>query len=74
MSLIEDAKAARKAGMTYGQYMVTKKPSDRPRKTKQEKNICLNCGGSLPPDNRKFCSMLCRSAMAAKNKNGGAFT
>lgn len=72
MSLIEDAKAARKAGMTYGQYMVTKKPS--PRKPKPDtRKFCANCGDILTGGRVRFCCNECRAEMRAKNAKGDKF-
>ena len=42
MSLIEDAKAAKQAGLTYGQYML-KKPFEPYHRASGKK--CKNCGG-----------------------------
>lgn len=74
MSLVEDAKAARKANMTYGQYMATKpyKPRFIP-----EKRFCLWCGVELFDQKDQFCNCFCRKnhreaqrLKEAKGKNG----
>ena len=56
MGLAEDAKAARDAGMTYGQYMLTKKTAPW---TFQKGPRCLHCGKPIPPRRRDYCSDAC---------------
>lgn len=60
MSLVEDAKAAHKLHMTYGQYMATVKPLEPPKPPKPlEKangRICELCGAPLVGKQRKYCT------------------
>lgn len=70
MSLIDDAKAAKKAGLTYGQYMVTKK-SDPPKP--KEKKVCANCGDPLVGGRLRFCCNECRAAFREKNRKGDKY-
>ena len=59
MSLIEDAKAAHKADLSYGEYMTTKKPD--PNNVPIVKyRYCLCCGDRLSGGRIKFCSLECR--------------
>lgn len=70
MSLIEDAKAAKKAGMTYGQYMMTK-PFESYKRPSGRK--CANCGGVLYGNQQKYCSAECRDEMKLKTARGDLF-
>ena len=62
VQLTADAVAARKSGMSYGQYMAAKeKPvvvSEIPRRR------CKTCGALIPLNSRKttFCNMECHDA------------
>ena len=57
MSLAEDAKAAKKAGMTYGKYMASRAivPVYAPRR-----QLCKWCGAILGPKQDGFCTSFCR--------------
>lgn len=70
MSLVEDAVAARKAGLTYGQYMTQKGFS--PYKAKPCPR-CKNCGAPLIGRQMQYCSKDCRDAMKAKTRGGDVF-
>lgn len=70
MILIEDAKAAKEAGMNYGVWK-SLQPRVPYKKMGTETKVCPNCRRELPPGNRRFCSRQCRTELAAKNKNGG---
>ena len=70
MSLMDDAKAAREAGMTYGQYM-TLRPFHPYKKTIGPK--CINCGCALIGKQSRFCSRECRDQMRAKTARGDVF-
>lgn len=67
MSLIEDAKAAREAGLTYGQYMTHKDfiPYKKPVGPR-----CKNCNGPLRGGQQRFCSNECRAMMRLKTSRG----
>ena len=70
MSLAEDAKAAKAAGVSYGTYMMAKgfKPYLKP-----EEKRCVNCGGVLYGAQQRFCSRECREEMKVKNRKGDKF-
>ena len=70
MSLIEDAKAAKKAGLSYGQYMLHKpfEPYKKPTGLR-----CANCGGPLYGAQRRFCCLECREASKARTRAGDLF-
>ena len=70
MSLIEDAKAAKAAGMTYGQYMIGRPftPYKRPSGKR-----CINCGGVLYGNQHRFCSAECRNEMKSKTSMGDKY-
>lgn len=70
MSLVEDAKAAHDAGMTYGQYMITK-PFKPYKRTPGKK--CMNCGGVLTGAQHKFCCKECKDEMKLKTARGDLF-
>ena len=70
MSLVEDAKAAKEAGLTYGQYMMQK--PFRPYQ-KQRGKKCENCGGVFYGGQMRFCSSECRYQMKAKTAKGDLF-
>lgn len=70
MSLIEDAKAARELGLTYGQYMTTKSVKPYIRKGGKK---CENCGGVLYGAQQRFCSQECRYQMKLKTARGDLF-
>lgn len=59
MSLIDDARAARAAGMTYGQYIATRTTRQKERRTKPPKKPCLACGKPLPKNKSKYCCPEC---------------
>lgn len=67
MGLIEDAKAAADAGLSYGEYktrqgFVAAKPLG--------KRVCAKCGNRLMPHQYKYCSAKCREAMKTQNRRG----
>lgn len=70
MGLIEDAKAAKEAGLSYGQYMLQRdfitfeKPTGR---------RCEICGAPLIGQQRKFCSRACRDEMKIRESRGDVF-
>ena len=70
MSLIEDAKAAKAAGLSYGQYMINKEQRKFVRISGKR---CLNCGCRLSGAKLKYCSKECREDMRWKISNGGKF-
>ena len=70
MSLIEDAKAAKKAGLSYGQYMLSK---EQRQFVRIRGNRCLNCGNILTGAKMKYCSKHCADQMKKKTLNGGKF-
>ena len=70
MSLVEDAKAAKKAGLSYGQYMMQKPFAPYQRKVGKK---CANCGGALYGGQMKFCSRECRDEMKSKTAWGDLF-
>ena len=70
MSLVEDAKAAKKAGLSYGQYM-TQKPFTPYRR--KNGNKCANCGGVLYGGQIKYCCSECRAEMKSKTTRGDLF-
>lgn len=67
MGLIEDAKAAQEAGMSYGTYkardviVAVKRPSGK---------VCSRCGKQLLPMQYKYCSARCREDMKAIMRKG----
>lgn len=67
MGLIEDARAARNAGLTYGQYM-TKKEFVPPKK--EEGPTCIICGFPLVGKQVYYCSDRCRYRMKQRRKYG----
>lgn len=70
MSLIEDAKAAKAAGLSYGQYMQQRQHREYVRFYGKK---CLNCGTPLVGSKQKYCSKECREDMRWKISNGGKF-
>ena len=67
MGLIEDAKAAADAGLSYGEYknrqgFVVSKPLS--------KRVCSKCGEPLLPHQYKYCGAKCREAMQTQNRRG----
>lgn len=70
MGLIDDAKAARDAHMTYGQYMNQKGASVPPIYSKRN---CVNCGAPLLGRRAKYCSGECRKQMNTKTARGDYF-
>lgn len=59
MGLIEDAAAARKAGVSYGQYKVEHPFTRRPKKPAKKTLHCLYCGELLTGNQTKFCCVEC---------------
>ena len=70
MSLVDDAKAAKKAGLSYGQYMMNK-PFEPYKRVNGNK--CENCGGLLYGGQRRFCCSECRAEMKSKTNRGDVF-
>lgn len=70
MSLIEDAKAAKASGLSYGQYMMNK-PFEPYKRHVGKK--CANCGGVLYGGQQKFCCRECRDALKSKTSRGDLF-
>ena len=70
MSLVEDAKAAKEAGLTYGQYML-KKPFEPYHRASGKK--CKNCGGILHGRRLNYCCNECREKMKTKTSRGDLF-
>lgn len=70
MGLIEDAKAAKGAGMSYGQYMLQREfiPFEKPTGKR-----CEICGAPLIGQQRKFCSRACREEMIIRESKGDVF-
>ena len=60
MSLVEDSKKAREAGMTYGQYMLTHRPAgfETQVRTTARLRRCPVCG-DLVFGSGKYCSPQC---------------
>lgn len=59
MSLIDDVCAARKAHMTYGQYMSQpNRQRSKPKDTKTGNGLtCMICGAPLYGQQRKYCGI-----------------
>ena len=72
MSLIDDARAAHKHGVTYGVYMSTIK-KDRPEPKPKQKRVCANCGAPLIGGRVKFCSNECRNQFRTKERMGDKY-
>jgi hypothetical protein len=70
MSLVEDAVAAKKAGMTYGQYMSQK--AFVPYKRVSGKK-CIVCGSPLVGKQMNWCSKECRDIRKMWISRGGIF-
>lgn len=70
MGLIEDAAAARAAGMTYGQYMAGKPVKPYVKDTKRR---CINCGAELSGMQMKYCGLKCRERMRYKNVSDSVY-
>lgn len=69
MGLIEDAKAAKDRGMSYGEYMRIKEPE--PLKLVVIRGLrCENCGAPLTKCQKRFCSVYCKNQMARKTSWG----
>lgn len=67
MSLIDDARAAHKAGLSYGQYMTIKKPDNKEAEIAPLR-VCEYCGAPLPRDRKKFCTQGCRTSHGRRRK------
>lgn len=70
MGLIEDAKAAKEAGLSYGQYMSQREfvPYEKPFGRR-----CEICGGPLSRYQKRFCSKACRDEMKIRESRGDVF-
>lgn len=71
MSLINDAKAAHKHGVTYGVYMATIKKPEPPKP--KVKRACANCGDPLIGGRMKFCCNECREKFKTKERMGDKY-
>ena len=60
MGLIEDAKAAADAKMSYGEY---KSRQGFVAVKRTGKKVCAKCGNPLMPHQYKYCSAKCREAI-----------
>lgn len=72
MSLIDDAKAAHKHGVSYGVYMSTIK-KDHPEPKTPQKRVCANCGDPLVGGRVKFCCNECREKFKSKKRKGDVY-
>ena len=72
MSLIEDAKAAKAAGMNYGVWK-SLQPVVPYEKKKPHTRVCINCGGVLYGNQHRFCSAECRNEMKFKTSMGDKY-
>lgn len=65
--------AARKLGMTYGQYMLQKKQMPIQKKVEPDANVryCKECGKPLRPEDwrRKYCSDDCQRVVNSRRAN-----
>lgn len=70
MGLIEDAKAAKEAGLSYGQYMLQKDfiPFKKPKGKR-----CEICGAPLIGKKLRFCSQECKYERDRRNYRGDYF-
>jgi hypothetical protein len=71
MSLIEDARAAKEAGLSYGQYMLQNKPFIRYHRDSGKR--CVVCGGVLSGRQQRFCTDQCRNKHRYANTIGDKF-
>ena len=71
MSLIDDARAAHKHGVSYGVYMSAIKKSEPPKP--KPKAACKNCGGPLIGGRLRFCCNECREEFKIKNRKGDKY-
>lgn len=71
MSLIDDARAAHKHGVSYGVYMSAIKKTEPPKP--KPKKACANCGGALDGGKLRFCCNECRTAFREKNRKGDKY-
>ena len=75
MGLIEDSVAARKAHMTYGQYMAQEKPyvwnvkkySGYLKIRKKPEKLCEVCGNPVPRRSKRYC---CRECYLKAKRSG----
>lgn len=72
MSLIDDAKAARKHGVDYGIYMATIKEPP-PASNQKDAKVCAFCGKPLKGRRVKFCSDVCRLRQNTNTRKGDKF-
>lgn len=70
MGLIEDSVAARKAGVSYGQYKMEHPFTSQQKKNPAQKYMhCLYCGNPLTGNQTKYCCVEC-STKYWKEKRG----
>ena len=76
-----DCIAARRAGLSYGQYIATKPtPPAAVRFPKQgargqeKRKVCILCGGEIPSNvkRRKYCSPKCADIMCDRQRKACA--
>ena len=69
--LDDDALAARKAGLRYGDYMAVKEALKRePPAQGKPKRLCVVCGGVLTRNKQlKYCSDECRKREEKRRKS-----
>lgn len=72
MGLIEDARAAKEAGMNYGVWK-SLQPVVLYKKKEPEAKVYANCGDVLTGGRTRFCRNECRIKMRLKNKKGDKF-
>ena len=70
MGLIEDARAAKDAGLSYGEYMLKREfiPYKKP-----EGKRCEVCGFLLKKYQQRFCSARCRGESNLRKSRGDVF-
>lgn len=72
MGLIEDARAAKEAGMNYGVWK-SLQPVVPYKKKEPETKVCANCGDVFTGGRVRFCCSECRAEMRVKNRKGDKF-
>lgn len=72
MSLIEDAKAAKKAGMNYGVWKSLQPVIPYEKKSPHVK-VCKNCGGVMSGKRLEYCCNECRNEMKRKTNMGDTY-
>lgn len=72
MGLIEDAKAAKDAGMNYGVWK-SLQPIAPYKKREPTMKVCINCGDVLVGGRIRFCCNECRNEFKTKNRKGDKY-